>query len=132
MRVLAGRGRQQGKGSGVAYHVDDANDVATVGTTAVIRCSLSGEPLTLWPPSTANSADGPHMALDSAGALYVTQPELGGFVRISSDDGEDISVWALPSSQPIRKLVGVSLGPEGDLLLTDSENGRVYRVQVSP
>lgn len=116
----------------VAYQADDAIYVATVGTTAVIRFSLSGEPLTLWPLSTANSADGPHMALDSAGALYVTQPELGGFVRIPADDGGDIGVWALPAGQPVRKLVGVSLGPDGGLFLTDSENGRVYRVPVSP
>ena len=116
----------------VAYHADDAIYVSTVGTTAVIRYSLSGEALTLWPLSTANSADGPHMALDSAGALYVTQPELGGFVRIPADDGGDIGVWVLPAGQPVRKLVGVSLGPDGDLFLTDSENGRVYRVPVSP
>ncbi len=116
----------------VVFHADDAVYVSTVGTTSVIRFALSGEPLNLWPLARANSADGPHMALDSAGALYVTQPEPGGFLRISLDDDEDIEVWALPPSQPIRKLIGVSVGPDGELLLTDSENGYVYRVPVSP
>ena len=116
----------------VAFHADDAIYVSTVGTTSVIRFALSGKPLNLWPLATANSTDGPHMAVDNAGALYVTQPELGGFLRISLDDDENIEVWELPASQPVRKLVGVSVGPDNDLLLTDSENGYIYRVPVSP
>ena len=116
----------------VAYHADDAVYVSTVGTTAVVRFSIGGEPLKLWPLARANSADGPHMAVDEAGALFVTQPELGGYVRIPLDDDENIMVWALPASQPVRKLVGVSLGLAGDLLLTDSENGQIYRVPISP
>ena len=116
----------------VAYHADDAVYVSTVGTTAVVRFSVSGEPLNLWPLARANSADGPHMALDEAGTLYVTQPELGGYLRIPLDDDENIGVWALPAGQPVRKLVGVNVGPGSNLLLTDSENGLVYRVPVSP
>ncbi len=116
----------------VAYHADDAVYVSTVGTTAVLRFDIGGEPLKLWPLSTANSVDGPHMVLDNSGVLFVTQPELGGFVRIPLDDDESIEVWGLPSSQPIRKLIGVSVGPEGDLLVTDSENGYLYRVPVLP
>ena len=115
----------------VAYHADDAVYVSTAGATSVIRFSLNGEPLNLWPLTSANSADGPHLALDSEGALYVTQPELGGFLRISDDEEEKIEVWELPASQPVRKLIGISVGPEGELLLTDSENGRVYRIPPS-
>ena len=116
----------------VAFHADDAVYVSTAGSTSVIRFSLNGEPLNLWPLTTANSADGPHLALDSEGALYVTQPELGGFLRISDDEEEKIEVWELPASQPVRKLIGISVGPDGELLLTDSENGRVYRIPPSP
>ena len=116
----------------VAFHSDDAVYVSTAGPTSVIRFSLSGEPLNLWPLASANSADGPHLSLDRGGALYVTQPELGGFLRISGDEEQGIEVWELPASQPIRKLVGIKVGPDGELLLTDSENGRVYRVSMSP
>ena len=116
----------------VAFHADDAVYVSTAGSTSVIRFSLSGEPLKLWPLASANSADGPHLSLDSGGAVYVTQPELGGFLRISGDEEQGIEVWELPASQPIRKLVGIDVGPDGELLLTDSENGRVYRVSMSP
>ena len=116
----------------VAFHADDAVYVSTAGATSVIRFSLNGEPLNLWPLAPANSVDGPHLALDSEGALYVTQPELGGFLRISDDEMEKIEVWELPASQPIRKLIGISVGPDGELLLTDSEYGRIYRVPLSP
>ena len=116
----------------VVFHADDAVYVSTVGTTSVIRFALSGEPMNVWPLARANSADGPHMALDATGALYVTQPELGGFLRISLGDDEGIEVWKLPASQPIRKLVGVSVGPDSSLLLTDSENGHLFRVPVLP
>ena len=115
----------------VAFHADDAVYVSTSGSTSVIRFSLDGEPMNLWPLATANSADGPHLSLDSNGAVYVTQPELGGFVRIAEGEEQGIEVWELPASQPIRKLVGIDVGADGELLLTDSENGRVYRVHSS-
>ena len=116
----------------VAFHADDAVYVSTVGTTAVIRFSLDGEPLNLWPLTAANSLDGPHLALDGAGVLYATQPELGGFLRISGDQEEKIEVWALPAGLPAPKLVGVGVGPDGELVLTDSENGNVYLVPPAP
>ncbi|MCY4079720.1 MAG: hypothetical protein OXF54_05715 [Caldilineaceae bacterium] len=116
----------------VAYHADDAVYVSKVGTTAVGRFSIGGEPLNLRPLARANSADGPHMAVDEAGTLYVAQPELGGYERAPLGDDENIGEWALPASQQVRKLVGVSVGPDSDLLPTDSENGYIYRVPVSP
>ena len=114
----------------VAYHADDAVYVSAVGTPSVIRFSRAGEPLAVWPLAPANSVDGPHLALDSEGVLYVTQPERGGFLRISGD--EQVEVWSLPASQPPRKLVGVTLGQDEDLLVTDSENGNLYRVPIPP
>ena len=116
----------------VAYHADDAIYVSTVGTTSIIRFSLGGEPLNLWPLTSANSVDGPHLALDDEGILYATQPELGGFLRIPVDEEEKTEVWALPAGVPIRKLVGIGVGPNGALVLTDSENGNIYLVPLSP
>ena len=116
----------------VAFHADDAIYVSTAGTTSVIRFSLSGEPLNLWPLTSANSVDGPHLALDDGGILYATQPELGSFLRIAADEEEKTEVWALPAGVPIRKLVGIGVGPNGALVLTDSENGNIYLVPPSP
>ncbi len=116
----------------VAFHADDALYVSTAGTTAVIRFSLSGEPLTLWFLTAANSVDGPHLALGGGGILYATQPEQGGFLRIPVAEEEKIEVWGLPPSQPIRKLVGIGAAPNGALALTDSENGNIYLVSLAP
>ncbi len=76
--------------------------------------------------------DGPHLALDGEGILYATQPELGGFLRIAADDEEKTEVWALPAGEPVRKLVGIGAGPNGELVLTDSENGNIYLVPPAP
>ena len=116
----------------VASHSDGSVFVSTAGMTSVLRFSEAGELLNLWPLVSANSIDGPHLALDSEGILYVTQPEQGGIMRISGDNAEDLEAWVLPAGQPLRKLVGITAGEPGSLLVVDSENGSVYRLQVSP
>ena len=116
----------------VAFHAADAIYVSTVSDAALIRFSRSGQPLNLWPLTAANSLDAPHLALDREGAVYVTQPELSGFLRIPAHEEERIELWALPAAEPIRKLVGIGVGADGELLLTDSAYGRIYRVPLSP
>ena len=114
----------------VAFHSDDAVYVSTAGMTTVIRFSLSGEPLNLWPLVNANSVDGPHLALDGSGVLYVTQPERGSFLRISGDSEEDLQSWVFPAGDPIRKLVGIAVDQEGNLVVTDSVNGGIYWISL--
>ncbi len=116
----------------VAYMNDEAVYVTTVGTTALIRFSLGGEPSGIWPLAPANSVDGPHLALGGDGTLYITQPELGQYLSLAGDEGKEIQIWILPASSPIRKLVGVDAGSGGEVVLTDSENGRVYLVPAPP
>ena len=116
----------------VAFHSDSSVYVSTAGMTAVLRFSLAGELLNLWPLVTANSVDGPHLSLDSEGNLYATQPEQGGILRISGDNAEEMEAWVLPGGQSLRKLVGITVDGGGNLLVTDSESGNIYRVQVSP
>lgn len=116
----------------VASHADGSVFVSTAEMTSVLRFSEAGELLNLWPLVTANSVDGPHLALDSEGRLYVTQPEQGGIMRISGDNAEDLEAWILPAGKRVKKLVGITAGGPGSLLVVDSENGSVYRLQVSP
>ncbi len=116
----------------VASRSDGSVFVSTAEMTSVLRFSETGELLNLWPLVTANSIDGPHLALDSEGILYVTQPEQGGIMRISGDNAEDLEAWVLPAGQPVRKLVGITAGEPGSLLVVDSKNGSLYRLQVSP
>ncbi|MCY4093467.1 MAG: NHL repeat-containing protein [Caldilineaceae bacterium] len=112
----------------VVYQADDAVFVATVGLTTVIRFELSGEPVSLWSLVSANSVDGPHLAADEDGVIYVTQPEQGGLLRIDGDGMDSLQAWVLPAGPSIRKLVGIAAGPDGGLMVTDSENGSVYRI----
>ena len=116
----------------VAFHSDSSVYVSTAGMTAVLRFSLAGELLNLWPLVTANSVDGPHLSLDSEGNLYATQPEQGGILRISGDNAEEMEAWVLPGGRSLRKLVGITVDGGGNLLVTDSESGNIYRVLVSP
>ena len=110
----------------VYYVADDAVYVSTVGLTAVVRFSLTGEPVSLWPLVDANSVDGPHLAADEEGVVYVTQPERGGLLRIAGDGIDSLQAWVLPAGPTLRKLVGIAAGPEGAIVVTDSENGSVY------
>ena len=116
----------------VASHSDGSVFVSTAEMTSVLRFSGTGELLNLWPLVVANSMDGPHLALDGEGMLYVTQPEQGGVMRISGEDAEDLEAWVLPGGGPLKKLVGITAGEPGSLLVVDSENGSVYRLQISP
>ena len=116
----------------VAFQSESSIFVSTAGMTSVLRFSVAGELLNLWPLVTANSVDGPHLALDSEGTVYVTQPEQGGILKISGDGVEDLEAWVLAGGPPLRKLVGISAGEPGSLMVTDSDNGKIYRVQISP
>ena len=115
----------------VAFHSESSIYVSSAGNTAVMRFSLGGELLNLWPLVTANSVDGPHLSLDSEGNLYATQPELGGILRIAGDGADEMEAWVLPGGQPLRKLVGITSEESGNLVVTDSENGSIYRVLVA-
>ena len=116
----------------VVFQPDSSIFVATAGMTSVLRFDASGELLNLWPLVTANSVDGPHLALDSDGVIYVTQPEQGGILRISGNDVEDLEAWVLAGGLPLRKLVGITAGDPDSLLVSDSDNGNIYRLQISP
>ena len=116
----------------VAYRSDGSVFVSTAGMTSVLRFTEAGDLVNLWPLVTANSVDGPHLALDSEGTVYVTQPEQGGIMRISGNDVEDLAVWVLAGGQPLRKLVGITVGGPGVLVVTDSDNGNIYRIEISP
>ena len=116
----------------VAFRSDGSVFVSTAGMTSVLRFSETGDLVNLWPLVTANSVDGPHLALDSEGTVYVTQPEQGGIMRISGNDVKDLAAWVLAGGQPLRKLVGITAGGQGMLVVTDSDNGNIYRIEISP
>ena len=115
----------------VAFHAADAVYVTVVGdTTSVIRFSEGGELLDSWPLVPANSAEAPHLSVDSSGVVYVTQPERGEILRIAGDSQawteEDMSAIRPPRTS-VGKLIGIALEESGSLVVTDIR-GSIYRV----
>ena len=121
----------------VAYHAADAVYVTVVGDmTSVMRFSEGGELLDSWKLAGANSAEAPHLSVDSSGVVYVTQPERGEILRIAGDSQawteEDMSSWLLPRP-PLGKPIGIALDElTGSLVVTDSTKGNIYRLQIEP
>ena len=121
----------------VAFHAADAVYVTVVGDmTSVMRFSEGGELLDSWKLEGANSAEAPHLSVDSSGVVYVTQPERGEILRIAGDSQawteEDMSSWLLPRP-PLGKAIGIALDEQtGSLVVTDSTKGNIYRLQIEP
>ena len=115
----------------VAFHAADAVYVTVVGDrTSVMRFSEGGELLDSWPLVPANSAEAPHLSVDSSGVVYVTQPEWGEILRIAGDSQawteEDMSTLRPPRTS-VGKLIGIALEESGSLVVTDIR-GSIYRV----
>jgi streptogramin lyase len=91
----------------------------------LIRLTPEGRLERTWPLPPANSLDGPHLAFDAAGNLYVTDPE-GGRVEQRDPSGEAVGVWSAGTliDQGV-KAVGLAVGPDGRIWLTDSGGGTV-------
>ncbi|MCC6166838.1 MAG: glycosyltransferase family 39 protein [Caldilineaceae bacterium] len=76
----------------------------------------------------ANSLDGPHLAVDNAGRVYVTQPEMGQVLRLNAQGGVD-ALWSLrTAATPDVKPVGIAVDGSGRLWVVDVQGGRVLRV----
>ena len=115
----------------VAFHAADAVYVTVVGDmTSVMRFSEGGELLDSWKLAGANSAEAPHLSVDSNGVVYVTQPERGEILRIAGDSQawteEDMSAIRPPRTS-VGKLIGIALEESGSLVVTDIR-GSIYRV----
>ena len=119
----------------VAFHAADAVYVTVVGDrTSVMRFSEGGELLDSWPLVPANSAEAPHLSVDSSGVVYVTQPERGEILRIAGDSQawteEDMSAIRPPRTS-VGKLIGIALEEFGSLVVTDIR-GSIYRLPIEP
>ena len=81
-----------------------------------------------WDLPPFNSIDGSHLAVGPDGTVYVTIPEEGQ-VWAYGADGVRRSVWQLPPRDGVpARPVGIDLGPDGELWVTDVANGRVLRL----
>jgi sugar lactone lactonase YvrE/4-amino-4-deoxy-L-arabinose transferase-like glycosyltransferase len=91
----------------------------------LVRFMPDGRPERTWVLPAANSLNGPHLALDASGNLYVTDPEAG---RVEKRDpsGAVAGMWDVTRllNQPV-KAVGLAVGPDGRIWVTDSEGGSI-------
>ena len=109
----------------VAVAADGAVYVTDASLNKLIRLTPDGRLDRTWALPVANSLDGPHLAFDTAGSLYVTDPE-GGRVEQRDSSGEVVGAWNVAAllNKPI-KAVGLAVGPDGRIWVTDSDGGAV-------
>jgi streptogramin lyase len=112
----------------VAVLPDNTLYVTDVGEHILYRFSLAGYLLSSQPIPVANSLDSAHLAVDSAGALYMTEPEAGRVVRLDANGIIDAS-WSVRTAQTLdAKPVGIAIGADRAIWVADSSGGRLLRV----
>ncbi len=80
--------------SDLAIGADGRFFVADAGNARFVRLSPTGQRERIWFATESNTVDSPHLAVDAAGALYLTVPEAGRVLKLTPD-GEPI--WLLGS-----------------------------------
>jgi sugar lactone lactonase YvrE len=113
----------------VAVAADGIVFVTDASANKLLRVAPNGQPQRSWALPPANTLDGPHLAFDAFGNLYVTEPE-GGRVEKRDAGGQAVGVWDLPALLNRRiKAVGLDVGPDGRIWVTDSEGGAVVVIE---
>lgn len=115
--------------SDVAASADGLLYVADTTSSKLVRMNDAGRPERSWTIPVANSLDGPHLGFDLFGNLYASDPE-GGRVEQRDLSGEAVGAWDLYTLLNRRvKPVGLAVGPDGRIWVTDSEGGAVIVIE---
>lgn len=114
----------------VAVGVDGTIFVTDAGLSKLVRFDSQGRRLLAWDIPVANTLDGPHLAVDAEGRLYVTQPELGA-VEQRRPDGEMVGVWSLQTVRAagVVKPIGVAVDPVGRVWGVDVAGGNAFVIE---
>jgi streptogramin lyase/4-amino-4-deoxy-L-arabinose transferase-like glycosyltransferase len=112
----------------VAVDRDGVVAVADVSNNALARFDAAGYLLARQSVPVANSLDSPHLALDAAGALLMSEPETGRIVQMDASGAVD-HVWSVrTSATPDAKPVGLAVDAAGRIWTADSQGGRLLLV----
>ncbi|MCC6456504.1 MAG: glycosyltransferase family 39 protein [Caldilineaceae bacterium] len=112
----------------VAVLPDNSLYVTDVGGHMLYRFSMAGYLVSSQPIPVANSLDSAHLAVDGAGALYLSEPEAGRVVRLDANGIVD-HVWNVRAEEtPDAKPIGIAVAADGTIWVADSQGGRLLRV----
>jgi streptogramin lyase/4-amino-4-deoxy-L-arabinose transferase-like glycosyltransferase len=96
----------------------------------LVRFNADGQRERSWNIAVANTVDSPHLALDAQGRLYMTEPETGRLLQLDAT-GELLGMWDLPAQVGrFVKPVGVAVGPDGRIWVTDADGGNVIVIEA--
>lgn len=104
--------------------------VTDPGRARLVRFSADGQRERAWNIAVANTVDSPHLALDALGRLYLTEPESGRVFQLDPT-GEPLGMWDLPALLGrFVKPVGIAVGPDGRVWVTDADGGNVIVIEM--
>ncbi|MBW7882220.1 MAG: glycosyltransferase family 39 protein [Caldilineaceae bacterium] len=98
------------------------------GNYRLVRYTAAGQQERTWSFPAADTLDSPHIAADSDGFLYMTEPETGHVVK-RSPSGDVVGAWNLAQLlQHEVRPVGIAVGPGGRIWVTDVSSGKVIAI----
>ena len=97
----------------------------------LVQVSVEGRVLSEVGLETFSSLESPHLAL-ADNTLWVTQPDQSAVVAIDLSTGEQVVSLELrrPSGEPIRKAIGITVGPDAQVWISDSVASAVLIVDA--
>ncbi len=112
----------------VVVGLDGRIFVADPVARKLTRYSPDGQRERAWPLATANTMDSPHLAVDAQGRIYLTEPETGRVLQMDAT-GELLGMWDLPALLGrFVKPVGIAVGPDGRIWVTDVDGGNLLAI----
>jgi len=112
----------------VAVMPDNTVFVTDVARHMLYRFSQAGYLISSQPIPAANALDSAHLATDTAGSLYMTEPESGRVVKL---DGNGVveRIWNVRTDEASdAKPVGIAVAVDGTIWVADSQGGRLLRL----
>ncbi|MCC6313896.1 MAG: NHL repeat-containing protein, partial [Thermomicrobiales bacterium] len=142
VRAFGGYGSDPGQliePVGIALGPDGDIYVADSGNARIAAFTLEGAPVRqipvgAWPapdPTGARPAFQPYIAIGSDGTIYASASELG-IITALAPDGMVRQTLQRAGSEQLDRPVGVAIGPDGDLLVTDIGANAVLRLPLLP
>jgi streptogramin lyase len=109
--------------------IDGSIFVTDAALHKLVQFDADGRRLLAWDIPVANTIDASHLAVDSAGYLYLSKPE-PFLVSQLLPSGEPVGDWSTtPSGAAPAKPVGIAVDSSGRVWYVDTLNGMVYVIE---